>query len=235
MLTLLTILLIYVVTIIAHELFHAWVAICFNMKIEKIYIGWPLPPNIAVIKRKNYEIVITPWILLGGGVLIEEDSYWKSAFWQKLLMLLYGPMANIILAMLIALMVLGESNGLLVSRETFQAFTEAIKLFLLGSVEASDVSGPVEIAAISQQIMNNDWLTGVLFITLILNIGVAVINLLPLPGLDGGQIVLAGICAMKKNSTNSIKLAKHLNIAFFYLYVLFIFYFVINEIAGLII
>jgi regulator of sigma E protease len=52
-----------------------------------------------------------------------------------------------------------------------------------------DIGGPVAIAAVSGEFARSDGLVGIMFLVAILAANLAVINLLPFPGLDGGRIV----------------------------------------------
>ncbi len=76
-----------------------------------------------------------------------------------------------------------------VVRKTFRVFSALIHSKETG-VKASDLSGPVGILSMLAASVNADYRLALNFLVL-LNINLAIINLLPIPVLDGGHILLA--------------------------------------------
>ena len=67
-----------------------------------------------------------------------------------------------------------------------------IKQALAGAFDAGEVpelSGPIGIAQVTGEITRDGGLTGWLVITVLLSINLAILNILPLPMLDGGRLV----------------------------------------------
>lgn len=61
-----------------------------------------------------------------------------------------------------------------------------------GTADFSGVAGPIGIATIGSQAVNAGFAEAV-FITALISINLAIINLLPIPGLDGGRLVIVGV------------------------------------------
>jgi RIP metalloprotease RseP len=71
---------------------------------------------------------------------------------------------------------------------TFEFFQ---KLFSKDSKEAaSQVSGPIGISHVSSLFFNRDGLPSILFLMALISISLAIMNMLPIPALDGGRILL---------------------------------------------
>jgi regulator of sigma E protease len=62
---------------------------------------------------------------------------------------------------------------------------------LSGNVSPKQLGGPIMIAQASFQTAKAGGLTGVLMLMALISVNIAVLNLLPVPVLDGGQVVLA--------------------------------------------
>ena len=80
------------------------------------------------------------------------------------------------------------ANGFVSTWELLVLFKQAIAgAFSSGS--APEFSGPIGIAQVTGEITREGGLTGWLVITILLSINLAIINILPIPMLDGGRIV----------------------------------------------
>jgi len=68
---------------------------------------------------------------------------------------------------------------------------------LTGAVSLRDLAGPVGIAQITGKYAQAGWLSLFHFVAF-LNVNIGVLNLLPIPALDGGRLVFVGIEAVRK-------------------------------------
>jgi regulator of sigma E protease len=87
-----------------------------------------------------------------------------------------------------------------VAEKTFGTISALIHSKQTG-VKPSDLSGPVGILSILAAQVNSDWRLALSFLVL-LNINLAIINLLPIPVLDGGHIMMAIIEKIRRRPLN---------------------------------
>ncbi len=113
----LTSLLVLSVLIIFHEWGHFLAARFFGVKVEEFGLGMPIIFTKPLLKKKMGETTYSFYpMLLGGFVRMkgqddfdlskksnESDSYQAKKPWQKIIILLAGPFANILLAFLLYL------------------------------------------------------------------------------------------------------------------------------------
>lgn len=67
----------------------------------------------------------------------------------------------------------------------------------LAKINAKDVAGPIGIYEISKDVAKKGWLATLQFVG-ILSVNLAILNLLPLPALDGGRLIFIGLEAVRK-------------------------------------
>lgn len=94
------------------------------------------------------------------------------------------------------------------------------KLFT-GKANFEEVAGPVGIVGLVDKAAENG-LNDLLFLTAIISINLAVLNMLPFPALDGGRLVIVLIEAIRKKDLNYQKVALVNAIGFFLLIALMI-------------
>lgn len=70
-------------------------------------------------------------------------------------------------------------------------------LWSLAKINAKDVAGPIGIYEISKDVTKQGWIAILRFVA-ILSVNLSILNLLPLPALDGGRLIFIGIEAVMK-------------------------------------
>jgi len=180
--------------ILLHEGAHAWVAASLGMRINKVVIGLPIFPTWT-LHFGSTPVVLSPWLVM-GGVIIDEDDFWGAPLWKKVIVATYGPMGNIIGAMLVTFAVFGLTQGLALCREVSLATVQFLGLFFTGKVNLSDITGPIDAIAVATRIVTIDETMGLIFIWLLLNFAVATVNIIPIPGLDGGHYLVGAFYSM---------------------------------------
>ena len=140
--------------------------------------------------------------LTGEGDTSVVGGLAAARLWKVLLVYLAGPVSNIILA-IIAVSILALSSGVTVANLPW-AITAAFGLLIGGTINAisawlpqaaTDPGGmpfggvPTMIGAVDSAIKSGGFMVGVLFV--MLNLSIGLMNLLPIPPLDGGQAALA--------------------------------------------
>lgn len=130
-------------------------------------------------------IVVTP------GAKVESDRFGNS---QKIGFLGVGP-ATVERRPVGPIGALGEGLG--ETRDIIGMTVTGIEQILTGRRDARELGGPIKIAKYSGEQLVSGWQSFVGFIALI-SINLGFINLLPIPVLDGGHLVLFAIEAVRR-------------------------------------
>lgn len=81
-------------------------------------------------------------------------------------------------------------HGWLLSVDTTKSIFLSLNMLISGQAGLNDLSGPVGMVEITKEVSDNAGLIGLINFTAILSINLAIFNLLPIPALDGGRIVI---------------------------------------------
>ena len=101
--------------------------------------------------------------------------------------------------------------------QTFQGITDIV----LGVRSASELGGPIMIASVASKAANRG-LESYLFIMAIISINLGLINLFPIPLLDGGHLLLYGVQSITKKNINESFLKYYYGIGMFIIFALMI-------------
>ena len=183
-----------------HEFGHFLVAKLCRIPIAEFSIGFG--PKLAGRRwgETVYRISAVP---LGGYVLpaLDQQEFGERPATQRILFALGGPVANVIAAFLgllaLGVMELGWSAANVAVFATTQLWSSLQLLaFALSTLFAdpSQISGIVGIVAIGGAEFGSTT-AGLLTFSVWINLNLAVLNLLPLPPLDGGRILF---CLLEK-------------------------------------
>ncbi|MHC4085165.1 MAG: site-2 protease family protein [Planctomycetota bacterium] len=187
--------------ILVHELGHFIAAKLSGIPIEQFSIGFG--PKLWSFKkgRTEYRLSAFP---VAGYVLPEAkdlDDFYRIPSSRRIVFALGGPAANIIMS-IVCLSVLNIiTTGFSFYGVLIHPFVQLINItaqFLsaLPALFASpgQLSGVVGIVAVGGQIIAAGF-SNILQFAVIININLALLNLLPLPPLDGGKILF---CLLEK-------------------------------------
>ena len=180
--------------ILIHELGHFIAARLSRIPIERFSLGFGPKLWALTTKRTEYRISAFPF---GGYVLpriANEDDYFRISPLRRIIFALGGPMANFIMAV-ICLSILNTATNGFSFRGTFIApFVQVVRISwsficFLPSLfsQPGQLSGIVGVVAVGGQFVAGG-LTKILQFAIMININLALLNLLPLPPLDGGKI-----------------------------------------------
>jgi len=99
-------------------------------------------------------------------------------------------------------------------------------------IPASELGGPIRIAEIAGQQMEAGWMNLLYFMGL-LSVNLGILNLLPIPVLDGGHLVFLSIESMRRKplSDRTMEISQKIGIAILGTLMIFVFY---NDIARLV-
>lgn len=191
-----------------HEGGHFLAAKFCKIKVNEFAIGF----GPAIWKKKGkettYELRLIP---LGGFVNLEgedpkslekisEKSFRKASFSKKVLILLAGPAVNIILGLMLYLtlttIVYQDFNIAFAETQEFLASTfEGLKMLFTGKVGVNELTGPV---GISNMITHTTSIANYINLLSMISVSLGVTNLLPVPALDGGKILILLIEKIRK-------------------------------------
>jgi regulator of sigma E protease len=146
-----------------------------------VFYTWNHPGKIPVVFS---------WLMIGGGVGFDDKEYYSvGKLWQKILMLVAGPGVNI----LISFLVLAAFSNIQLSSEMIYSYSMVtLEIFksLFTNVTMSDALNTHGFFDLTWQfgMLNKLYWQPIAYFAF-LNVSIGVLNLMPLPGLDGGQIV----------------------------------------------
>lgn len=183
--------------IFVHELGHYLAARAIKIPIEIFSIGFG--PKLWSWKRGSTEFRIS-WIPLGGYVLpalASEEDYFKIPVRQRFVFSLGGPLANLILPVFLFAIVNAMKSGISISglfikpwEQTVAHFMQILNTLPMLFTHPDKLSGVVGIVSQGGAFIGKNLSNGLMF-TIIISLNLAVLNLLPIPGLDGGKIFMS--------------------------------------------
>lgn len=224
--TIIIFLVILSVLIVAHEAGHLWAAKSGGIRVDEFGVGFP-PRAKFLGRWKGTDFVLNwlplgGYVKIFGENPTDEEITDPSSFASKskvrqLLVLISGVLANVALAWILFTIVfmLGiESESGFVQRGFFDsvwhgllttgkltwltavAVLDLIAGAVTGNADLSGVVGPVGLVGLVGEVSSMG-LAYILYFTAVISVNLAVINLFPIPALDGGRIVLTLIEAVR--------------------------------------
>jgi regulator of sigma E protease len=192
------------VLILLHEIGHFMAAKLARIPVDRFSIGFGR--RLWGFRHHSTEYRVS-WIPCGGYVLLDvedEQAYFALPPYKRILFALGGPAANILGALfclsLIHVAQYGVSlNGVLLQplQETWQLAVQICASIPSLFSRPDQLSGIVGIVAMGGEHVGMN-IRALLHLCVLLNVNLAILNLLPIPPLDGGKIVMAiieRICA----------------------------------------
>lgn len=191
--------------IFIHEGGHFLVAKLCKVKVNQFAIGFG-PEIFAKTKGETkYAIRLIP---LGGFVSMEgeeeasekEGAFNKASIPKRIAIVAAGAVINIIFGLLIYFILLWSMYGniQIAAEGTLDfsgALVDSIKMLFTGKVGVDDLTGPVGISELVSQ--TSGW-KEYIYLLAVISVSLGMTNLLPIPALDGGKIVLLIIEAIRR-------------------------------------
>lgn len=182
-----------------HELGHFLAAKMCKVGVDEFALGMG-PKIISRKSSKDGTIYSLRWILLGGYVKLNDEDFQNSEWYKHLIIIIAGVVFNLIFALIgiwiyiflsdiinvgfFAGFVLGFKLVFAMLKEIYIAVFELFK-----TVDTTSLSGPVGVVDVVSSYVSTGFINAV-EIFAVLNLNLFVMNLLPIPMLDGGQAVL---------------------------------------------
>lgn len=182
--------------ILIHELGHLLAAKMLGIPIARFSIGFG--PALWRINRNGteYRLALLP---CGGYVLPEAKNasdFLAVAAWKRGVFAIAGPVANLLACVLLFAAINAIVDNTSLYRLLVLPFTQTSKAFIslwhvlpMIFAQPEAISGIGRVVADGTQIVAAGKIEAMTFL-IIINLNLAVFNLLPLPPLDGGKILL---------------------------------------------
>lgn len=190
--------------IFIHEGGHFLVAKLCNVKVNEFAIGFGPTIWSKQGKETKYAIRLIP---LGGFVSMEgedeesehERSYSNASIPKRVAIVAAGAVVNIIFGLIVYFVLVAiVYKDILIALQATGGFVssifESLKMLFTGNIGIKDLSGPV---GISKVVSNTTTFANYIYIISAISVSLGVTNLLPIPALDGGKILLLLIEAIR--------------------------------------
>jgi len=204
---------VFSIVVLVHEFGHFIIARKAGVKVREFSIGFPFSPILFTLFRHRETEFTVRLLPLGGFVSFSEEKsegtgdLFGASYLTRALIMSAGSISNIICAFLIFVTVFILDRHLFIT-EAVLASTRTVWAILYGSItiifnllsghgSMEGLAGPVGIATIAGQAAAKG-LWNLIYFTGVLSISLGVMNLLPLPALDGGQLSMLLIEAVRK-------------------------------------
>jgi membrane-associated protease RseP (regulator of RpoE activity) len=202
MLAMLGIVGVIIILVICHEAGHFAVAKLLHIDVPEFSIGFG--PKLASWRHQETEYC---WrVILAGGYVRMDDA--DAPPWKIALVALAGPITNAVLALALFTMcfVVVFAKDVHTLRQALLIgpigvigglHVVGVIISMLPQMRAADLSGPIGLVAAAPTLITS-WLALIL-VAGVVSLSLAVVNLLPIPMLDGGQLYVHFLPARMKN------------------------------------
>ena len=180
-----------------HEGAHFLVAKRSGVKVLDFSLGFGKEIWAKQGAETRYSLRIVP---LGGFVRMlgeeeeveDERAFNRAPCWKRLAIVLAGPVINISFGLVLFWILASIYNrnayyGLIVRKNYIVLLFQSIAGLFTGGMKDAGLVGPV---GISSMIVQTSGLFDFCYLMAVISISLGITNLLPIPGLDGGKILL---------------------------------------------
>lgn len=191
--------------IFIHEGGHFLVAKLCKVKVNEFAIGF----GPTILKKQGKETTYALRLIpLGGFVSMEgeseeseeENSFTKASIPKRIAIVAAGALVNIIFGLIVylilAIIVLKSFPLAMQATGSFAlSIGESFKMIFTGQVGVNDLTGPV---GISEIVVQTTTFFNYVYLIALISVSLGVTNLLPIPALDGGKILILIIEAIRR-------------------------------------
>jgi regulator of sigma E protease len=204
----------FTVVVLVHELGHFIAARRSGAKVYEFSIGFPFSPRICTFFRHKETEFTLRLLPLGGfvsfskeGTADEAKALFEISPFRRAVIMAAGSISNIVfaLAIFIPVFMIGKhlhfSDALILSAKSVWAMLSGTVMFLVNAVSGNGtlegMSGPVGIAAMAGRAAAKGALN-LLYFSGVLSLSLGIMNLIPFPALDGGQLLMILVESVRK-------------------------------------
>ncbi len=174
--------------LVIHETGHFIMAVLVKLPVKSLHFGIPWGPQIRTkLGKYPFTVSLLPF---GAAVMIDDGRLWQMPLPKRMLVFLGGPLANLASAMIVSLLFFGPEEGMRRGFLTVAAMLLGPFMVASGNAPMTSVSGPVGIVSISAIVVSVAPVIGTITMFTVISAALGVTNLLPIPGLDGGQMLM---------------------------------------------
>ena len=132
-------------------------------------------------------------LILGGAVDFYDLD--DAPFWHKFWIIIAGPLTNLMLGFLPLLFFYDLGTSLHITYVICSVVLSALGSLFGGSIPLSQIAGPV--GAMNSMVgFASGYSNGLLLLWVVLNLAFFVTNMLPIPAIDGGQLLTSSVVAI---------------------------------------
>jgi regulator of sigma E protease len=204
---------VFTIIVVVHEFGHFITARKSGIKVYEFSIGFPFSPRLFTLFRHKETAFTVRLLPIGGFVSFSHDGdehamgLFKASNAKRFLVLCAGSLFNIIFAFIVFALVfvigkhLNPIDAIWLSAITVLEILFGTIMFILniftGQGTMDGLSGPIGIAAMAGQAAGKGVLN-LLYFTGVLSMSLGIMNLLPLPALDGGHLIMIFVESVRK-------------------------------------
>jgi regulator of sigma E protease len=204
---------VFSVVVLVHELGHFMAARRSGVKVYEFSVGFPFSPRLCTLFQHRETAFTLRLLPLGGFVRFSKDEdeevkdLFEASHVNRALIMSSGSLFNMVIAFLVFIPVfvfglhLPLLDALTASALTLWRIFSGTIIFLLdllsGQGGMEGLSGPVGIAVMAGKAASKGFLD-LFFFTGVLSMSLGIMNLFPFPGLDGGQLLMLLIEAVRR-------------------------------------
>jgi regulator of sigma E protease len=212
-LSLIVFVIVFSIVVLVHEFGHFIAARKAGVKVYEFSIGFPFSPKVLTLFRHKETEFTLRLLPLGGFVSFSKDGdesaddLFGASYPSRAVIMSAGSMFNIAFAFLIfvPVFIAGKhipfTEAVLTSAKTVWAIFSGTVIFIFsifsGNGSMEGLSGPVGIAVMAGKAAGMGFLN-LIYFTGVLSMSLGIMNLFPLPALDGGQLFMLLIESIRK-------------------------------------
>ena len=191
--------------IFIHEGGHFLVAKLCKVRVNEFAIGFGPTIWKKQSKETKYALRLIP---LGGFVSMEgeteesskEDAFNNATIPKRIAIVAAGATVNIVFGIIVFMSLISISygdigTGIKATGEFLLSIIDSLKMLFSGNIGIDDLTGPV---GISKVVTETAGIMQYIYILSVVSVSLGVTNLLPIPALDGGKILLLIIEGIRK-------------------------------------